>query len=599
LRLLIFHGYLLGGTGSNVYNARLAAALVGLGHEVHLLAQERHPERFPFVEAVGGWQGGELVVRPVRSLGGRSELSPGEWQGKERPAGKAQERQERPRCTVYRPEIGSLLPVYVADRYEGMRAKTFTQCSDEEVAQYVAANVAAVADVIELARPEIGLANHLVMGPAILARATRGVGQPGGELPPGGGPAPAGGLRYAVKVHGSALEYTVKREPERFLGYAREGLEEAQTVLVGSEHTARSLWEALGDDGWLAAKTRLGPPGVDVKTFAPRARAHARAGIEKLTVHLQADAVAAEARAAAESETATAGEAATAGDGFAREEAEAGRALGRLDPERDRLVGFVGKLIVSKGVDLLVGAWPLVLAQVPEARLLMVGFGGYRAGLEGLIAALSAGSLDQAREIARAGRALEDGPGGGREGPAGDVPVGAPDVTAAASTGRPLRHLLAFLDSLDGRERESYLAAASGLGERVVLTGRLDHEELVELLPACEALVVPSTFPESFGMVAVEGAACGALPISAGHSGLAEVSRALALGVPEEVGPLLSFPVDDDVVRALAARIVGWLQTDGEVRERTREGLVAVVRERWSWEGVARGVTAAASRRFG
>ena len=45
MRVLIFHGYLLGGTGSNVYNARLAEALVGLGHEVHLLSQDRHPER--------------------------------------------------------------------------------------------------------------------------------------------------------------------------------------------------------------------------------------------------------------------------------------------------------------------------------------------------------------------------------------------------------------------------------------------------------------------------------------------------------------------------------------------------------------------------
>ena len=74
--------------------------------------------------------------------------------------------------------------------------------------------------------------------------------------------------------------------------------------------------------------------------------------------------------------------------------------------------------------------------------------------------------------------------------------------------------------------------AARGLGERVVFTGRLDHDELAELLPACEALVVPSTFPEAFGMVAAEAAACGVLPISAAHSGLAEVSGALARGGP-------------------------------------------------------------------
>ena len=54
-------------------------------------------------------------------------------------------------------------------------------------------------------RPDVALANHLVMGPVVLARALD-------DVP------------YAVKVHGSALEYTVKPHPERFLPYAREGL---------------------------------------------------------------------------------------------------------------------------------------------------------------------------------------------------------------------------------------------------------------------------------------------------------------------------------------------------------------------------------------
>jgi glycosyltransferase involved in cell wall biosynthesis len=127
-----------------------------------------------------------------------------------------------------------------------------------------------------------------------------------------------------------------------------------------------------------------------------------------------------------------------------------------------------------------------------------------------------------------------------------------------------------------------------------VLSGRLEHDELAELLPACEAIVVPSTFPEAFGMVAAEAAACGALPISAGHSGLAEVSGALAAAVPEEAAWLLSFGVDDDAVRALSERVIGWLSADAQVRARAREGLVTTVRERWSWEGVARGVVAAA-----
>ena len=530
MRVLIFHGYLLEGTGSNVYNAQLATALVGLGHEVHLLSQDRHPERQPFVDAVGDWDTGALRLRELeRSL--RRPDAP-----------------RRGRCVVYRPDIGNLLPVYVADRYEGIEARTFARCSDLELERYLEANIAAVADVVALAAPQLALANHLIMGPVILARAL------------------AGTIPYAVKVHGSALEYTVKPEPQRFLGVAREGLARARTVLVGSHHTAISLWRTLADPE-LARRTRLGPPGVDVVRFAPREPVRAVAGVRELAARLRADST--------EAPSPPPGEGArhADGDAFARDVLGAARAVDRLEPEREALVAFVGKLIVSKGIDLLVAAWPLVLEAIPDAQLVVVGFGAFRGGVERLCAALAAGDLEQARELARAGRALED-----------------PSQPRA-----PLRHLLAFFDGLQGAQRERYLQAAAELERRLVLTGRLEHEELADLLPACQAVVVPSTFPEAFGMVAAEAAACGAMPISAAHSGLAEVSTVLAGAIPDEAAAWLSFAVDDHAVRALAAAITGWLSGDASLRARTREGLVATVRERWSWEGVARGVIAAAN----
>jgi glycosyltransferase involved in cell wall biosynthesis len=509
MRILIFHGYLLGGTGSNVYNARLAAALAKLGHEVHLLCQDRHPERQSFVDAAGDWDSGGLLVRTLSA-------GVGAGGGARKGAG---------HCTVYRPDIGGLLPVYVADRYEGIEARTFAACSDAEVASYIDANVAAVRELAARVSPDIALANHLVMGPVILARAL------GDEVP------------YAVKVHGSALEYTVKPHPERFLDLAREGVAGARAVLVGSHHTAASLWATLADPA-LPERTRLGPPGVDVARFVPRDRERAAAGLRELTADLRAT-----ASKGTEQEPAV--------SAFARDELAAADALERLEPARERLVAFVGKLIVNKGVDLLLASWPLVLQSVPNARLVVVGFGSDRALLERLLGALAAGDLGVAEGMA-------------------------------------LPHLRAFLRDLGGDARIHYLDAACALPERVVFTGRLDHGELTDLLPACEALVVPSTFPEAFGMVAAEAAACGALPISAAHSGLAEVSGALAGAVPDTVAPWLSFPVDDSSVGALAERVLAWLTVDEDLREQTRAGLVRIVRERWSWEGVAQGVIAAA-----
>ncbi len=76
------------------------------------------------------------------------------------------------------------------------------------------------------------------------------------------------------------------------------------------------------------------------------------------------------------------------------------------------------------------------------------------------------------------------------------------------------------------------------------------------------------------------------------------MSDALAGAVPEQAAGWLSFPLDDGAVGALAACLVGWLTADPALRVRTRAGLVATVRERWSWDGVARGVIAAARGRI-
>jgi glycosyltransferase involved in cell wall biosynthesis len=484
VRVLIFHGYLLRGTGSNIYNASLARALVRLGHEVHLVCQEKDTGGLDFVD-------------------GR-------------------------RCTVHVPDIGGVLPVFVADRYEGFEAIPFPELEEGLLEAYLDANVATVREVAERLRPEVALANHLVMGPAVLARAI------GGRVP------------YAVKVHGSALEYTVRPHRERFLPYAREGVDRASCVLVGSRHTAESLWEVMDDDE-LPCRTRLGPPGVDVHAFRPRPPGAAASGLRHLAARLET------------------GEAAAWGG-----ERGAAAALRSLDPARDRIVSFVGKLIVSKGVDLLLAAWPLVVAHVPAARLVVVGFGTYRDGLVRMVAALARGDLAELREVAARGRELEGGPPG------------------------ELSYLARFLERVDG----SYLEAAAAAAERVHFTGRLEHDDLPELLPACEVQVMPSTFPEAFGMVAAEAAACGVLPLSANHSGMAEVTATLAPALDEPLRPLMSFEPGPAAVEQIAEKLIAWLTLDRPVRDRSAGALAGLAQARYGWESVAEGVIAAAQGRL-
>ena len=86
MRIHVWHGYLLSGTGSNIYTQALVREWGRAGHEVTVVCQERHPERFDL--------GGATVVRPGLPDG--------------------------------------LLPVFVLDRYEGLRPKLLQEWTDEE-----------------------------------------------------------------------------------------------------------------------------------------------------------------------------------------------------------------------------------------------------------------------------------------------------------------------------------------------------------------------------------------------------------------------------------------------------------------------------------
>jgi len=117
MRIVIWHGYLLGGTGSNVYTRQLAREWAGAGHDVTVVSQEPHPDRF--------------------DLGGAETV---------------------------RPDVGGLLPVFVLDRYEGYEVKLLPDCSREELETWVEVNAAAVRGLLPA---DLVLCNHVLLGGAV------------------------------------------------------------------------------------------------------------------------------------------------------------------------------------------------------------------------------------------------------------------------------------------------------------------------------------------------------------------------------------------------------------------------------------------------
>ena len=153
--------------------------------------------------------------------------------------------------------------------------------------------------------------------------------------------------------------------------------------------------------------------------------------------------------------------------------------------------------------------------------------------------------------------------------------------------------LLEALAGLDARAvivgfgdyRAELEAFAGEHGERVLFTGPFEHRHLVHLLPLADVAVVPSIFPEAFGMVAAEAAACCCPPLVARHTGLAEIAAGLEASYPAHLAHLAGFETGD--VSDLRAKIVEILELSDVDRDALHRAARRTVVERWSWASVA------------
>jgi len=118
-----------------------------------------------------------------------------------------------------------------------------------------------------------------------------------------------------------------------------------------------------------------------------------------------------------------------------------------------------------------------------------------------------------------------------------------------------------------------------------LFTGPLEHRHLVHLLPLADVTVVPSIFPEAFGMVAAEAAAAGSPPLVARHSGLAEIAEGLEAEYPEERRHLASFSTGD--VADLAAKVDELLALTPAARAELGAAARRAAVRHWSWTSVA------------
>src|SRR5687767_8497575 len=241
--LCILHGWLLEGSGSNLWTRSVVRSLCRMGEDVHLVCQENHPARYDFIaSAIKHLRDGTSVTTLSRDT---------PFPGK---------------CVLHQPELDGTLPVFVWDKYEEYsRVVPMVDLSTEELEAYIERNVSVVSKLVKSEGITGIHANHAVLMPVVAQRVKAVAGTP-----------------FTVMPHGSDIEYAVKKD-DRFLRYASAAFEETRKIFVIGDEMRGRVLKVFAGVPELESKLSDLHLGVDTSEFEPLAREDRNKNIAELS----------------------------------------------------------------------------------------------------------------------------------------------------------------------------------------------------------------------------------------------------------------------------------------------------------------------------
>lgn len=534
--ICILHGWLLEGSGSNLWTRSIVTALARAGETVHLVCQENHPDLYDCIaEAYRYDEEGarhEVFVRETPYPG---------------------------RCIIHHPWIGDKLPVFVWDEYEEYEdVVPMIDLPDAEVEAYVNRNVNVLLGIVR----DYGItaihANHAVPMSIVAQRVRRETGVP-----------------FAIMPHGSGIEYAVKKD-RWFAGHAASAFVDAARIFViGSEMRQRvkAVFPHVPDLDEKFVELHL---GVDTSQFdlvakhdrparigrlrevlAGANRGKRREQSEQMLARLSASMTVKEMRELFL-------ESAHYNGKLPDEDLE--EKLGTIDWMVNPTLLFTGRIISMKGIQTVIVALPLILERVPDMRLIVVGHGPMREPMEALVSALKSGDTALALKIIEWGKALE----------------GDPDGDASTHNLADVSNFLAALEARGEVDHYFQLGRRFVLSENVIFTGYLNHSQLRHLFPCCDVGVFPSIVREAGPLVFLEALASGCFPLGTYFGGMRASIDSAATVVPPEIARLMKIDPDNSV-GDIASHVPRAL-TEGS---QYRETLAKLARDKYDWTSVA------------
>ncbi|MFX0093422.1 MAG: glycosyltransferase [Candidatus Hodarchaeota archaeon] len=495
--MIILHGYLLEGSGSNLWTRAIIRTLCLLGKTVHLMCQDPHPEAYDFISEV--WKYPINNSSPILSFK-RSIPYPGE-------------------CIMHKPDIGDVLPVYVRDKYEEFeQVVPMVELDNKSLENYLSWNLKALELILAKYPIKIIHANHAVLMSVVALRASEKANVP-----------------FIIMPHGSAIEYAVKKD-ERLHNLALQAFSHASQIFTISSEMQERLVQTFPQIKHIRKKTQLLNLGVDTSLFSPLAHDQRKNSIEKLGTLLRDQPRGKTVSQMKHFEKALSTikkyeDLIEIIEEFSNyelkfpDEAFEEWLLGEIPWNSAKILLFVGRLILTKGFHLILAALPLILSQHPLTFLIIIGHGPLRELLQAFLWALSAGNKELAIEIIES-RAQK-----------------------GSSITESLGHLQHFFSELKKKNQLDYYfeqAQHVNVSAHVLFTGYLTHEYLRYIFPCADIAIFPSIIAEAGPLVFLEAMASGTFPMGMYFAGMKVSIDSANEVLPEDVVELMKIRQNAD-----------------------------------------------------
>jgi glycosyltransferase involved in cell wall biosynthesis len=532
--ICILHGYLLEGSGSNLWTRSIIQSLCRDGETVHLLCQENHPELYDFIATVHYYHSdGSDEIQLERDV---------PYSG---------------RCIMHKPYIGDTLPVYVWDQYEEFSdVQPMIKLDNDSLENYLTHNVKILIRIVEQYKVSVLHVNHAVLMSVVAKRVFDELSVP-----------------FAIMPHGSAIEYAVKKDP-RFFTYALEAFTKADRIYVIGKELRQRVNTLFPDIGNLENKIFDLNLGVDTSLFQPIDRKDRYRNIELLCQKAGKVSLGKKTEMSKQLQEGLFPEIKqsqlmelihkTTSYNPKKADHNLESRLKSIDWKNNQIILFVGRLIISKGIQAIIAALPEILEKNPQARLVVVGHGPLREPLEAFLWALENGARQLVLNIIDWGSNLE------------------------GSGNQPLNAMQSYFINLEQkRELDAYFNSAQKYisHESVIFTGYLTHQKLRYLFPTSDVALFPSVVAEAGPLVFLEAMASGCFPVGTYFAGMAASIDSVAESIPADVSEWMKLSADENkLVQDIVFKTTGALTVEEKYKKSLRE--IAV--EKYDWQNISK-----------